>query len=292
MRCERVFSDTDFRPKLGSGELPDLQEYAALLPKDFQNAAELWEQTIPDYRDVLYSTVIGDRESLFDPIERGDWRILLRSQRYRNTKTREVIRQRKYLELRDLFTDRMHPHIESLADRLIDRDITLHRWVREMAQLGRSAHLAGYMFGAGGYNTITHSDVVDLEGILRTSFGFLLKLANNVKDGNTTRQDPTTPVVTRRGLVNRGVMWIESITRSFERARTVMYGFHPDILPNYPGDGTTECLSRCRCHWLFRFPQGQDSYYHAYWIARLDGRTCLTCVRYSRIYNPYTVVRF
>lgn len=292
--------DRNFTPRLGQGDLPDVSDIAMLTAKNFRDAVAVWDVTFPDYKDVLYAEVVGDLldTPLFEPRVEGDWRMLLRSQRYRNTQTKEVIYTRKYLELRDGFTDAMHVPVTTLADRLAERDINLHQWTREMAMLGRDAHLVGYMFGAGGYNAITAGAVSDLEETLRFQFSHLLRLARDVLDGNRdARQDPppSARVVTYRGLRRRGIMFVESITRSFERARATTYGFHPDLLPHYPADGSTECLARCRCHWRFRFIPGQDSYYHAFWRLRFgfpDGRNCLTCLTYAQIYNPYTVVRF
>ena len=298
MICEKVFHDRNFTPRLGQGDLPDLTDYAVLTAKKFRDAISLWQETMSDYQDLLYATVIGDTMDtpLFTPIEQGDWRMLMRSHRYRNRSTGEVIYNKKYLELRDTFTDRMHPRIENLSEQLIEREVNLHQWVRQMAHLGQQAHLVGYMFGAGGYNAITQTLLLDAEAHLRRDFSFLSQLASDVLAGNRGERqdptvDPTVKVVTGRGLRNRAVMWIESITRSFERARTTVYQFHPDRLPNYPADGSMECLVRCRCHWRFRYLK-DESYYHAFWIARNDARTCMTCRRYSQIYNPYTVVRF
>lgn len=296
-----MLTDRNFTPRLGQGELPNISEYASLTGKHFRDAVSLWDTTLPLYKDVLYASVLGEREQsilpAYDVIERGDWRILLNSQRYRNRNTGEIIFRKKYLELRDTFTDAMHVPITNLADRLVERDINLHEWVRQMAVLGRNAHLAAFMFGSGGYNTITYSDVFDLEATLRTQYDYLFNLAEEVLAGNRgERQNPTevARVITYRGLLNRGVMFIESITRSFERARATLYGFHPDELPNYPADGTMECLVRCRCHWRFRF-LSDVGYYHAFWELRgfhPDGRNCATCLLYNRQYYPYTVVRF
>lgn len=296
MICERVYPERNFTPRLGQGELPDLHTYYDLKSKHFRRAGELWNSRISAYDNLLFASVLGETESLIDLIEKGDWRWLQRSRRYRNRQTKEVIGYDKYLDLRDEFTDALYPDVEIICTALIERDITVHEWVRRMAALIQQGHLAIWQFGSGGYNTIDNTAVVILQRTLRQQYDFLRSFGEDIIERNRSeRQVEPRRVITEQGLYTRATMYIESITQSAERARTTTYGFHPDILPHYPGDGSMICLTRCRCHWRFIFPRGQNSFYHAYWTlrgGRPDGRNCATCLRYAQIYNPHTVVRF
>ena len=323
-----AFTNRNFTPRLGQGELPDLSEYTVLTQPDFERGADTWNDRMPsEYQDLLYARIVGEVSP--DPthtvIEKGDWRFLRSVQRYRN-KDGMILGDQYWWNLRDKLTDSFHSDVETIGMELVDREITVHEWLRRMARVIRTAHLSHWMFGAGGYNAIDATAVVSLSSVLREQYDYLREFAREIIRKNrpdVTRQDqdalfgisldtptlaprprPRPPVVsqpdppgrvTARGLINRAVMYIESATGSAEKGRATTYGFHPDIMPNYPADGSMECLVRCRCHWRFVFPRGQDSFYHAFWTLRgnrPDGRNCATCLRYSVIYNPYTVVRF
>ena len=295
-----MLTDRDFTPRLENSDLPDLSGYSTLHARDFQRAGEVWDRLMPsEYKDLLFASFVGERVTAFPVIARGDWRFLLNVQRYRNSKTGAVVNQIKNVELRDDFTDALHPDAERLGTELSEREITLHAWCREMARVIQTAHVGLWLLGAGGYNAIDTSAVVTLEGTLRQQLDLLTSYAERIKTQNrsdTERQFRLTQrLITARGVINRGIMFIEAATQSGERGRITTYGFHSDILPHYPGDGSTECMWRCRCHWRLVYPKGQNSYYHAYWRLRgghPDGRNCATCLVYAERYNPYTVIRF
>ena len=290
----------DFTPRLGQGELPDLAEYLLLEADDFQQGCALWDARMPsEYENLLYARVVGERDHLFDPVERGDWRFLSSVQRFRNSETGLSINAPKFVKVRDDFTDALHPDAESVCNEMINREITLHAWVERMGRLIQQAHLSLYMLGSGGYNTVDSVGVEVLQRTLDNQFGLLRNYAQRILHRNVSPEEQRDFIerarILSRGVINRGVMFIEAATQSGERGRMVSYGFHPDILPHYPGDGSTECLWRCRCHWRLRFIKGQDSYYHAYWRLkgnRPDGRNCQSCLQRSQQYNPYTVIRF
>lgn len=287
------FRQRNFTPRLGTGDFSSIATYADVSQADFQDATALWDTHMLDYPLLLFAQLRGERDSAFAPRVDGDWIWINSSRRYRNRETGERIASRKYLDLRDDFTDSLYPDVERLATDLAERKITLHQWLRRFAKLIQSAHLAAWMFGGGGFNTVSTSDISVLNRTLREQYSFLTSFAEEIKRNNTNQRQNR--IITERGLYRRGIMYIESITASAERARTVTYGFHPDILPNYPADGTTLCLMRCRCHWQFVFLRGQDSFYHAYWRlrgGRPDGRNCETCLQYAQQYDPYTVIRF
>ena len=290
--------DRDFIPRLGSGELPDLSDYTVIGPDDFQRGCELWNARMPsEYENLLYARVVGERDHQFTVEQRGDWRFLANVQRYRNSKSGLVVNAPRFVQLRDDFTDALHADAESLCVSMVDRDITLHVWVERMARLIQEAHLTLFMLGSGGYNTIDSEGIVVLERTLDHQFALLRDYAQRILHRNVPPEQQRVfelgRRILRRGVINRGIMFIEAATQSGERGRTVSYGFHPDILPHYPGDGSTECLWRCRCHWRLRFPRGQNSFYYAFWrLKRRDAGNCGTCLVYAEQYNPYIVVRF
>ena len=253
---------------------------------------------MPDYETLLTATVIGDDVNpLYPLIEEGNWRFLLNSQRYRERETKEIVFDRKFVQLRDDFTDAQYPIVATHTESLSDGDIDVPEYLKRMAKFIRDAHTAQWMLGAGGYNRIEQVAIEMLQRTLGEQFDYLRQLGEDIVNSaieNAVRAPRR--IVTSRGLYNRGVMFVESQTQSAERGRATTYQFHPDQLPQYPGDGNQLCLTRCRCHWRFRFPKDTVSYYHAYWTLAFfglpDGKNCTTCLQNWRQWSPYTVLRF
>ena len=293
----------NFTPRLGQGDLPDLFDYAVIDASDFQRAMQVWDARMPGYDNLLSCEFVGDRQGLYSSIVEGDWRWLERSHRYRNRKDSTVINDGKWVELRDDFTDAMHSPTTLVTNEMMDRDITLHEWARRMAVLIRDSHLALFMFGCGGYNGISQDGVISIETALRGQYDFLRSFAQQIIDKNRggDRQEDETGAFAvlrpflRGGIINRSILYIESATGSAERGRATTYGKMTEELPAYPGDGSTICMTRCRCHWRFNFsPEGGGgSVIHAFWRLRArDRRNCFTCLQRARDWNPYRVLTF
>ena len=82
-------------------------------------------------------------------------------------------------------------------------------------------------------------------------------------------------------IIRRAGMYINSSRQALERAK--IYGFGD--LPAYPCDGTSLCLSNCRCSWEI---QASETNIIAYW--RLGAADhCKTCVDRSQLWNPYII---
>ena len=187
MVCHKVGNERNFRPRVGQGDLPELATYAVLAAKHFRSAVELWNARMPGYENLLLARFIGDPprgQTIFDSIEDGDWSWLQRSRRYRNRETQQTIPHRKYLDLRDGFTDSLYSDVDAIGTELVEREITVHEYLRRMAKLIRNAHLGAWMLGGGGYNADTPSDVISLEQTLRVQYDYLLDFGRDIIEGN------------------------------------------------------------------------------------------------------------
>jgi hypothetical protein len=77
-------------------------------------------------------------------------------------------------------------------------------------------------------------------------------------------------------------MYMRSAREAFERGKMRAWGI-PD-LPAWPGDGSTECLTNCRCHWEFEPWQG---YINCYWIIDWEAENCQDCIDRYHLWNPW-----
>ena len=50
-------------------------------------------------------------------------------------------------------------------------------------------------------------------------------------------------------IANRSQMYMDSSREAFERGKMRAHGVLE--LPEYPGGGSTPCLTRCRCEWIY-----------------------------------------
>ena len=76
-------------------------------------------------------------------------------------------------------------------------------------------------------------------------------------------------------------MYMESGTEAFEKGKAKGYNI---VLPQYPGDGSQNCLVRCRCHWDIT---KSDSHVEAFWKLNTFAKHCDTCLSNSKKWSPY-----
>ena len=176
--------ERQFTPRLGVGGLPVLSGYVELETPAFQSAIDRWDRVMPEYTKILYARVVGERESLFDVETTGDWNFYARTSHYRNRETGENIRDSAWVRLRDGFTDAMYPDVIIACDSLFEREITLHEWLRRMALIVRDTHLALWLFGSGGYNTMDSTSLVTLGDTLRVQYDYLSAFGEAILQGN------------------------------------------------------------------------------------------------------------
>ena len=300
-------AERQFTPRLGSGGLPLLASYAELESPSFQSAIDRWDAVLPEYKRILYARVLGERESLFDVEVKGKWRFYQRNSTYRHFETKETIRDKDWLQIRDDFTDAMYPDVINTCESMFDREITLHEWLRQMALIVRDTHLALWLFGSGGYNTMDSSSLVVLSETLRVQYDYLTSFGQAILTGNRPEAPSgvfpfgkqrqhislyTPRSMQRQGVINRSTLYVESGTASGERGKVVSYRRFTDELPEYPGDGNQICRTRCRCHWRFNFNTSDRSFYHAFWRLNARAKHCNTCLGNASRWNPITILRF
>ena len=300
-------NDRQFTPRLGAGGLPVLSSLVDLESLSFQSAIDRWDRVMSGYKNLLYARVVGERESLFDVEVKGDWRFYQRISTYRHYVTKELIRDKEWVQLRDDFTDAMYPEVIRECELMFDRAITLHEWLRRIALAVRDTHLGLWLFGSGGYNTLDSTSLVILGETLRIQFDFLQAFGEAILQGNRPeapsgvfpfgRQRQHISMYTprslqRQGVINRTTLYVESGTASGERGKAVSYRRLADELPAYPGDGSQICQMRCRCHWRFNFNTPDASYYHAFWRLNARAKHCATCLSNAAQWSPLTIARF
>lgn len=182
----------------------------------------------PTPRDSLLSRVIGLARRLQERLVG------------RRTLTLPTIEDRGYTPYRDNYLQRTN----QLADDLVARRITVSQWRDAMATELDRAHTTAYAVGAGG---VQHVDIDRVNTIVTTQTRYLDAWSRNLSDVD---------VIDAGQVKQRAGLYLSAVTSTLQRAATDRLGIPP--LPAYPGDGSTQCLVRCKCRWVLEWGGGND----------------------------------
>lgn len=269
------FQSEKFRPKGGS-RVPTVSEISDLTESRVETVIALWNECLPDYEGLLNASVVNapsDASSAFPGItETSDWEWDVETGEYTNTDTEDVLDDDSLWALRDDYTDCMIELASEIGDRLTAKEITLAAFNREMDDLLLNLHAGGYLLGRGGVHAIQSGDSDTVTDTVNDQLTFWQKFLTAIAGG----------LLTVNVILDRLKQYIESVTQSYEKGRAANFGLQ---LPAYPGDGSTICLSRCRCHWRI---EQTDTHWECYWVIKgPDGRNCQTCLDRYGDWNPW-----
>lgn len=196
--------------------------------------------------------------------------------RYRNLDTGRIVSTATMRSWRDKFIREQTDTVNNLVNSLADGHISLQTFEREMRTRIRTAYSTEYIFGRGGVASMAQADRGRLGGILNEQYRFLRGFIEMLRDGDVT------PEYAR----NRAGLYIQSATQAHERGKAAAHG---DLnLPAYPGDGSTECLSRCRCTWRIT---EKDTQWNATWVLNASVETCATCSSRAGEWSPLVIAK-
>jgi hypothetical protein len=147
-------------------------------------------------------------------------------------------------------------------------------WQTLMRREIKDEYVRQYLVGRGGLAQMTPRDWGIIGHMLRTQYQFLDNFAQDVAAG---RLSPAQ-------IVARARLYIYSAQQARERARTEAFGM--PVLPAYPGDGQTECVTHCRCNWIIN--PVQDGW-EAQWRLDPAAESCHDCPINAGLWNPLFV---
>jgi len=85
-------------------------------------------------------------------------------------------------------------------------------------------------------------------------------------------------------ILARSDLYTASARQAFERANMRAHGI-PE-LPAQPGDGSTICKTRDRCHWEYEQVEGG---WNCTWVLDPAAEHCETCLERAEEWNPLFV---
>lgn len=183
-----------------------------------------------------------------------------------------LVRKSDILNLRNAHGATKAGIIDTLSKGLMAGDISIQEWVLGFRRTLKQSYIQQYLLGRGGRNVMTQADWGRLGGILQRQYGFMQNFAKDIIDGKLSPAQVNA----------RMKLYFESSTQAFERAKVAAIGL---TLPQYPGDGRTQCRSNCKCEWDIH---ETEATWECYW--RLNpAEHCDDCLNNAATYNPYVV---
>jgi hypothetical protein len=141
-------------------------------------------------------------------------------------------------------------------------------WYDEVARQLKRYAMAAYVSGANG--AAPARDLID--GIIKAQLEYLAAFRDEIKAAGAW--EPR--------WQSRAQMYADSIKNPWWSGKTRGWA-----LPAMPGDGTTQCLTRCGCAWEIDELAG-DGNADAYW-RRAKSDSCQTCVEREAQWSPLRI---
>lgn len=165
-----------------------------------------------------------------------------------------------------LITAQYKAKVDKLAEQLATGQITLLRWQIEMRQAMREIWTLQLVAGAGGDKSKIGSDeYLKLGTRLKQQYAYLEKFGRDIAEKGLSQAQ----------IALRSRMYMDA-------SKTVYWMQITGLdLPAYPGDGSTECLTNCKCSWKIRYikdGKGNITGAIATWVLG-KAEHCPTCVK-------------
>jgi len=167
-------------------------------------------------------------------------------------------------------TDTASPEMDLLAGALSSGQLDVGAWETSMREAIKAEYIQQYLLGRGGLENMTQQDWGSVGGMIADQYRYLDGFAVEVAAGNLSEAQ----------IAMRARMYINSANEAYWRATQRAKGW--PTLPAYPGDGTSECLTNCRCFWDVR---AVEDYWEATWLLG-EAEHCATCLERAAMWNP------
>ncbi|MGE3267180.1 MAG: hypothetical protein AB7P40_00435 [Chloroflexota bacterium] len=202
------------------------------------------------------------------------WQYSRAARRFRDTRSGRFLAFSKAVDLRDGFQERRQADVAALTRRLANEDISVQQWEAEMTQAVRETFSAQYALGRGGLNAMTAADWLAADDLVQAQRQYLRGFAQDIAAGKLSAAQITA----------RAKLYYGASTAAYERGRAAAWGVRP---PHVPGDGSTPCLSQCKCYLTY---VDKPDEVHVTWH-RTASESCSVCKSRARTWRPLVIAK-
>lgn len=167
--------------------------------------------------------------------------------------------------------------VQELMDLLEAKRITPAVWRDRMGDLLARYHVAALMVGMG-QTAVPTEGIALLAGNIANQFGYLDNFATEVAAAEAFR------AVWR----SRAQMYVNSAGAEFWEGYVYRQAGRFLPLPAMPKDGTTQCLSNCKCSWDIQVLDAERGDYDATWVMH-PAEHCQTCIERAAQWAPLQI---
>lgn len=165
--------------------------------------------------------------------------------------------------------------LQQLARARAEGRIDTQTWEDAFSQAIAQYHLAAYAHGASlPLQRLTPADHALVQSVVDRQREYLKGFGDDWDSGRYDQSDA--------GAFSRSALYADATTGSWWMGATRGYP-----LPAWPGDGTTQCKTKCQCSWDVQ-PLDGNGNADAYWrLGRADH--CQTCMQRSEDWAPLQI---
>jgi len=170
--------------------------------------------------------------------------------------------------------------VDQLSEDVFAGRITIGQWEERMKVEIKALHSSTAVIGKGGWDEMTQSDWGKVGAAVKSQYRYLHGFAETISD---KRDEISLKAIQARSRMygNAGVN-TAAVAQAGEFAGGTKRqpGRFPG-LPWMPGDGTTRCLTNCRCHWeLLEVSRTKaEKLIQATWIVDQEAENCDDCLK-------------
>lgn len=229
----------------------------------------------------MIDTTLGPPYILIKRQEPPRWGWDPRAKRYRNRDNGQFMARETVLGFVDRSLDTSSNYTRDLAELVDVRQISPSDWHARMRQEIKDEYIRQYLLGTGGRDQMRPADWGSVGGMIGDQYRYLRDFYAEIESGDLTEAQ----------IRARAAMYINSAREAYERANARAQSGGTLVLPAYPGDGSTICLTNCRCFWDIQEildDLGILIGWNAYWTLT-PAEHCTTCLGRAGMWNPYTV---
>lgn len=173
------------------------------------------------------------------------------------------------------------PFIDSIAGQLANGSVTPFDAMQQIREELKREYIRLGVAGRGGRDAMLRDDWLVIGRQLRGQYQYLSGFMSDIEGGNLTEAQ----------IQTRLEMYFESAQQAYEAMNAMARGLDPRKLPALPSDGSTKCLTRCKCYWEFQeiFRDGKLVGFKCFW-RRTVAESCETCVDRAKEWNPLEIM--
>lgn len=169
--------------------------------------------------------------------------------------------------------------IEAITQQLIDGDLDVAVWEREMLNVIRDANLNQFITGKGG-EEVSKADFLRFR--TKTLTDELLRQRGHLRKFSAMIKKAAEDGKSLDFAMARAKLYARSTQAMFWQASV------PVKLPQVPRDGKTRCRTNCKCRLKFEYVRddtGQITAVLVYWLLS-PAEHCEDCLELARTWNP------